>query len=136
MTRHTVLFICTHNSARSQMAEGYLRSRYGDRYTALSAGTEPSGVHPLAIKVMKEISVDISGQVSKRISEFSQVRVDFVVTVCDRALESCPLFPGFHKKIHINLPDPAGAEGTEEEKMSEFRRVRDLIAPWIDEVFG
>ncbi len=131
-----VLFICTHNSARSQMAEGFLRALYGDRYEAYSGGTEPSGINPYAIKVMAEAGVDISGQRSKGLEEFKGMRFDYVVTVCDRAREACPFFPGGGKLLHRGFEDPSKFEGTEEEILSGFRRVRDEIRKWIEETFG
>lgn len=101
-----VLFICTHNSARSQMAEGYLRARYGDRYEAFSAGTEVTRVHPCAVLVMEEAGIDISGNRSKSLSEFAGVRMDIVVTVCDRAAKTCPVFPGAEKIMNKKFSRP------------------------------
>jgi arsenate reductase len=134
--KRKVLFICTHNSARSQMAEGLLRTMYGDRYEAYSAGTKPTGVHPLAVRVMAEIGIDISHHRSKSVVEFLGAEFDYVVTVCDRAKESCPFFPGAREYIHVGFDDPAGFSGTEEESLSVFRRVRDEIKKWISETFG
>ncbi|HAF70618.1 MAG: Arsenate reductase [Acetothermia bacterium 64_32] len=131
-----VLFICTHNSARSQMAEGLVNARYGDRFEAKSAGIKPTGVHPLAIKVMAELGIDISHQHSKSIEEFLGQEFDYVVTVCDHAKETCPFFPGAKEYLHAGFPDPAAAEGTEEERLAAFRRVRDGIARWLEETFG
>ncbi|MEM2869964.1 MAG: arsenate reductase ArsC [Thermoplasmata archaeon] len=134
--RKSVLFICTHNSARSQMAEGLLRALHGDRYEAFSAGTEPARVHPLAIRVMAEVGVDISGQRSKSLEEFRGREFDWVVTVCDRAHQTCPFFPGGKIQLHRGFDDPAGAGGSEEERLAAFRRVRDELRDWIDSTFG
>lgn len=131
-----VLFVCTHNAGRSQMAEGYLRARYGDRYEAFSAGTTVSTVSPLAIQVMAEIGVDLSGHRSKNLGEFLGEEMDVVVTVCDAAAASCPTFPGAKRTIHVNFPDPAVATGTDEERLAVFRSIRDGIAAWIDATFG
>ena len=125
-----VLFICTHNSARSQMAEAFLNSHYGDRYEAHSAGTEPTNVNPYAIKVMGEIGIDITNHRSKSIEEFRDENFDYVVTVCDHAKESCPFFPG-EKIIHKGFEDPSEFKGTEEEILVKIRRVRDEISAWI-----
>ncbi|MFY9750488.1 MAG: arsenate reductase ArsC [Methanoregula sp.] len=131
-----VLFICTHNSARSQMAEGYMNAKYGGRYEVFSGGTEPGQVHPLAIAVMKEIGIDISGHRSKLIDEFFGKGIETVVTVCDSAQKACPFFPGATEEIHQGFPDPAAFTGTDEEIRAGFRRVRDEITPWIDKTFG
>jgi len=127
-----VLFICTHNSARSQMAEGYLRTRYGDLFEAESAGMEVRGVNPVAITVMKEIGIDISGHRSKLIDEIFDQRADVVVTVCDSAQQACPFFPGAKTTIHTGFPDPSSCTGTPEECLTQFRQVRDAIIAWID----
>lgn len=133
--RKTILFICTHNSSRSQMAEGFIKVLYSDKYKAYSAGTTPSSVNPYAIRVMKEIGIDISNQRSKSINEFRGEIFDYVVTVCDNARETCPFFPG-KKVIHKGFQDPASVEGREEEKIAIFRKVRDEIKHWIIETFG
>jgi arsenate reductase len=132
-TKPRVLFVCTNNSARSQMAEGLLRHLYGDRYEVESAGTEPTEVHPLAIRAMAERGVDISGQRSKSLNEFQGQEFDLVVTVCDRAKEACPFFPGGGKRVHQSFPDPAAAAGTEEDRLCAFRDVREMIEAWIEE---
>ncbi len=134
--RVKVLFLCTHNSARSQMAEGLLRALYGDRYEVYSAGTHPTEVHPYAVRVMAEIGVDISPHRSKSVEELRGMEFDCIVTVCDRARESCPFFPGARRYIHRSFDDPASFRGTEEEILREFRRVRDEIREWIVETFG
>jgi arsenate reductase len=126
MSKQRVLFLCTGNSCRSQMAEGLVKHFLGDHWEAFSAGTAPSGyVHPLAIKVMAEIGIDISGGYSKSVDEFRDVEFDLVITVCDDAAENCPLWLGSGNIRHIGFPDPAEATGTEEEKLEVFRRVRD-----------
>lgn len=131
-----ILFICTHNAARSQMAEGYVNAKYGDRYEAFSAGTEVTRVHPMAITVMKEIGTDISGHRSKLLEEFFGKGIEAVVTVCDAAQGACPFFPGAKKVIHQSFPDPSGFRGSEEEVRAGFRQVRDKITRWIDATFG
>lgn len=131
-----VLFICTHNSARSQMAEGFIRHFYSDLYDASSGGTEPSGINPFAIQVMDEIGIDISGHESKSVKQFLDEEFDHVVTVCDQANEACPFFPGAKNAIHKGFQDPTLAEGTDEEIMAVFRKVRDEIKKWIEETFG
>ncbi|EHQ36345.1 arsenate reductase ArsC [Methanoplanus limicola] len=136
MTKKKVLFICTHNSARSQMGEGYLNARYGDKYEAFSAGTEVTSVNPYAIKVMGEIGVDISGHRSKKIDEFFGVEMDILVTVCDSAKGACPMFPWAKEKIHAGFIDPSSAKGSEEEILSFFRNIRDEITEFIDVKFG
>jgi len=120
-----VLILCTGNSARSQMAEGLLRHD-GDRdYEVSSAGTHPSHVRPEAILVMREVGIDISGHRSKSVEEFAAQHFDYLITVCDNAKESCPVFPATTKRIHWSLNDPAAVEGSEEQRLAEFRRVRD-----------
>jgi arsenate reductase len=127
MDKARVLFVCTHNSARSQMAEGLLRQLAGDRFEAFSAGTEVSSVRPEAISVMAELGIDISGQHSKSVDEFVGQQFAWVITVCDRARESCPYFPGAEQTAHWGFDDPAEAQGTDEERLKVFRRVRDEI---------
>jgi len=131
-----ILFICSHNAARSQMAEGYMRAKYGDRYEAYSGGIEVTRVHPVAIEVMKEIGIDISGHRSKLIDEFFGKGITTVVTVCDAANKSCPFFPGATEEIHQSFPDPSVFTGSDEEIRAGFRRVRDEIIRWIDVTFG
>jgi arsenate reductase len=122
------LFVCTHNSARSQMAEGLLRHLAGDDFEAFSAGTEATHVRPLAVEAMREVGVDISGQESETLDRYLGEPFDFVVTVCDDANEACPVFPGAKRRLHWSLPDPSAASGTEEERLEVFRSVRDRIA--------
>ena len=122
-----VLILCTGNSARSQMAEGLLRHDGGAAFEVASAGTKPSHVRPEAIAAMREIGIDISGHRSKSVDEFAGQEFDYVITVCDNAKESCPVFPAATKRIHWSLEDPAAVQGTEEQKLAEFRRVRDQL---------
>jgi arsenate reductase len=124
MTKKRVLFLCTGNSARSQMAEGFLRHLAGNRYDVVSAGTSPKGLHPRTIEVMKESGVDISSHTSKDVSQFEGDNFDFVITVCDRARQQCPVFPGA-APIHWGFDDPAESE--EPRQLETFRRVRDEI---------
>ncbi|MEN6396535.1 MAG: arsenate reductase ArsC [Methanoregula sp.] len=131
-----ILFICTHNSARSQMAEGYMNAKYGDRYEVFSAGTEVTRVHPVAIEVMKEIGIDISGHRSKLIDEHFGKGIGTVVTVCDSAQKACPFFPGAKYVIHQSFPDPSALQGSDEEVRAGFRSVREEIIRWIDATFG
>jgi arsenate reductase len=135
-----VLFLCTHNSSRSQIAEGLLRSRGGDRYAVFSAGTHPRSVHPLAIQVMREIGIDISeaaGHRAKSLDEFvGQEPMDLVVTVCDDAAEECPFFPGARRQEHWSFPDPSAVTGSDEERLAAFRSVRDAIASRIEAFVG
>ncbi len=126
-----VLFLCTHNSARSQMAEGWLRHRSGDRFQAFSAGTEATAVRPLAIRAMAEIGVDVSGQKSKTLDRYLDEPWDCVITVCDQANQVCPAFPG-GRSLHWSLPDPSAATGSDEEQLQVYRAVRDEIVRLID----
>jgi arsenate reductase len=129
-----VLFLCTHNSSRSQMAEGLLHARGGVALDVFSAGTEPRVVHPLAIKAMQEIGIDISSQTAKGIEAFAnQPPMDLVVTVCDAAQETCPFFPNARSQVHWGFPDPSRVTGTEEERLAAFRHIRDLIATKINQ---
>jgi len=126
-----VLILCTGNSARSQMAEGLLRHDAGDRFEVFSAGTKPSRVRPEAIAVMRELGIDISGQRSKSVDEFAGQSFDYVLTVCDHAKESCPIFPGRCATIHRNFEDPATPEGSAEERHAIFRRIRDELRQYL-----
>ena len=129
-----VLFLCTHNSARSQMAEGLLRHMAADRFDAFSAGTEATEVQPLAIEAMREIGIDISGQTSKTADAFRGQRFDYVITVCNQANESCPIFPGAAERMHWDFDDPRAAAGSDEEKMRVFRQIRDEIESRVREL--
>ncbi|MDD4515875.1 arsenate reductase ArsC [Massilibacteroides sp.] len=122
-----MLVLCTGNSCRSQIAEGYLRYFADDKADVYSAGVETHGVNPRAIETMKEYGINISGHTSNNVDEYRDIDFDFVITVCDNARERCPYFPSKAEKFHQNFPDPAKAQGTEAEIMGEFRRVRDLI---------
>jgi arsenate reductase (thioredoxin) len=126
-----VLILCTGNSARSQMAEGLLRHDAGDRFEVESAGTKPGQVRPEAIAAMKEVGIDISGHRSKSVDEFAGRNFDYVLTVCDNAKESCPIFPGHTNRLHHSFDDPATAQGSEEQRLSVFRRVRDEIRDYL-----
>ena len=126
--RKQVLFLCTGNSCRSQMAEGLVNYYLGDEWDAYSAGTDPAGyVHPLAVRAMSELNIDISCQRSKSTDEFREYEFDSVVTVCDDAAENCPVWLGSGLKVHIGFEDPARATGSDEERLAVFRRVRDEI---------
>ena len=129
-----VLFLCTHNSARSQIAEGWLRQQYGDSFEAFSAGTEATAVRPLAIRAMQEVGVDISRQESKTLDHYVGEPWDYVITVCDQANQACPMFPGGKHRLHWSLPDPSIAMGTEEQQLAVYREVRDGIRRRIDEL--
>jgi arsenate reductase len=122
-----VLILCTGNSARSQMAEGLLRHDAGKVYDVVSAGTKPSHLRPEAVTVMRELGIDISGHRSKSVDEFAGQDFDYVITVCDNAKQSCPVFPAKTKRIHWSIEDPAAAQGSEEEILTAFRRIRDEL---------
>ncbi len=144
--RGKVLFLCTHNSARSQMAEGLLKALYGDRYQAYSAGVEATAVDPRAVSVMKELGIDISGQRSKSAEELGDIVFDLAITVCERAKEACPICsidldlpsraPKAREVVHKSFEDPAAVTGSEEKQLRAFRRARDEIKEWIVERFG
>ena len=127
-----ILILCTGNSARSQMAEGLLRHYAGDRFQVFSAGTQPSQVRPESIQVMRELGIDISGQRSKSVDEFAGQSFDYILTVCDNARESCPIFPGKTAAIHHNFEDPAALEGSLQTRLGLFRRVRDEIKQFLE----
>ena len=143
--RKRILFLCFHNSARSQMAEGLLRAMYGDRYEVHSAGVKASKVDPCALKVMSEIGIDISDQRSKRMDEYRGTLFDLAVTVCDKAKEVCPICgvslkappyaPAAKETMHKTFRDPAMGDGSEEEQLAVFRQVRDEIKEWIAQTF-
>jgi arsenate reductase len=129
--KQRVLILCTGNSARSQMAEGLLRHDAGDRFDVESAGTKPSIVRPEAVAAMRELDIDIAGHRSKSVDEFVGQPFDYVLTVCDNAKESCPIFPGKAVTVHHSFEDPAALQGSEEEKLGLFRRVRDEIRAYL-----
>ncbi|MBE0504413.1 MAG: arsenate reductase ArsC [Desulfuromonadales bacterium] len=130
------LFLCTHNSCRSQMAEGLINHFLGDRYQAFSAGTEATRVNPRAIKVIQELGIAMSGHRSKTLDEFDQERFDYVITLCGDAHERCPLFFGGVERLHMGFHDPSTASGGEEEILAEFRKVRDEIKETLVEYLG
>lgn len=140
VTRQKVLILCTGNSARSQMAEGLLRHLAGERVEVFSAGSKPSMVNPFAIEAMRNRGIDISGQRSKHLSEYLQQPFDYVITVCDQAAETCPIFPGRAQRIHWSFPDPAAAQGSDEEMLAAFERVRDdleaKLSAWAAKLSG
>jgi arsenate reductase len=133
--KRRVLFLCTHNSARSQMAEGWLRAIGQAGFEVASAGTEATRVHPLAMRAMAEVGVDLGHHTSKSVDQFLDRAWDYVITVCDSANEKCPVFPLPTQRLHWSLPDPSQATGSEEERLQAFRRVRDelkaRITRWI-----
>ena len=129
--KQRVLFLCTHNSARSQMAEGLARSRAGDRFEVASAGTEATHVRPEAVAVMGELGIDISSQQSKTLDQFLDQPWDYVITLCDEANESCPVFPSGASRLHWSFPDPSRAEGDEASRLAAYRYVRDAVADRI-----
>lgn len=131
--RARVLFLCVHNSARSQMAEGLLRARAGDRFEAFSAGNEATEVRPLAIAAMAELGIDIGSQHSKTTTDLGGQRFDYAITVCDDAKEACPYYANAERQVHWAFDDPSAATGTDAERLAVFRRVRDEIAAHIDE---
>ncbi|GAB5517850.1 MAG: arsenate reductase ArsC [Rhodothermales bacterium] len=130
-----VLFVCTHNSARSQMAEGLLRHLYGDHYTVYSAGTERTFVKPPATEAMRRAGIDISAHTSKTVEDVADIEMDYVVTVCDSAREACPYVPSKRQTLHHSFWDPSNAEGDEEAKVQAFAQVRDEIRDWIITTF-
>jgi arsenate reductase len=132
--RPRVLFLCTGNACRSQMAEGWLRALGGERFESLSAGTRPAGLHPGAVAAMAECGVDISGQRSKSIEEFTTDPPELVISVCDAAAESCPDLPGRVERLRWSFPDPAAARGDEQEVRALFRSVRDAIRAEVEEL--
>ncbi|OGW27437.1 MAG: arsenate reductase [Nitrospirae bacterium GWC2_42_7] len=136
MEKQKVLFVCVHNSARSQMAEAFLNLLAGDRFEAESAGLEPGSLNPLAVEVMKEIGIDISQNKVKGVFDFikSGKLFSYVITVCDEtARDSCPVFPGYAKRLHWSFQDPSGLEGTYEERLEKTRQIRDEIKTRIEE---
>jgi arsenate reductase (thioredoxin) len=132
MSYQRVLFVCTHNSARSQMAEGLLRHLAGDHFEAFSAGTEATHVRPLAIRALDELGIDISQQQSKTLDRYRSEPFDYVITVCDQANASCPIVPGGKRRLHWSLPDASQAHGTEVEQLAVYREVRDQLRTLIE----
>lgn len=131
-----VLFVCTHNAVRSQMAEAILNHLYGDRYTAYSAGSDPTQTDPLVARVMKEMGIDVDHQWSKSLDVFKNENIDYVVTVCNQAKEACPYFPGNHINIHHGFRDPSDLNGKPEDIIHAYRQVSDEIKKWIVMQFG
>ena len=131
MTKQRVLILCTGNSARSQMAEGLLRHDAGDRFEVFSAGVSPSSVRPEAIAAMKEIGIDLSAHRSKHVREFSGQSFDYMLTVCDHARETCPIFPAATRLVHRSFPDPAQVEGSEPARLAAFRAVRNQLHEYL-----
>ncbi|HLZ34016.1 MAG TPA: arsenate reductase ArsC [Nitrospira sp.] len=138
--KRRILFLCTGNSARSQMAEGWLRHLAGDTFDVFSAGTHPVGLNPGAVETMREVDIDLTSHRSKAVTEFAGQLFDYVVTVCDRAKETCPLWPGQTRMVHWSFDDPAAAAGTPENQHQTFRRVRDeifeAIRRWLESEFN
>ncbi|PDV99623.1 arsenate reductase ArsC [Candidatus Chloroploca asiatica] len=130
-----ILFLCTHNSARSQMAEALTRTMGKGDFEAHSAGNEPSGIHPLAIKAMQEVNIELTGQRSKHVSEYTDQQFDVIITVCDRARETCPTFPGEPELVHWSFEDPSSVEGDEATQLRAFRNarnfIRDRLSLWL-----
>ena len=131
MTKRRVLFVCVHNSARSQMAEGMLRAWAGDRFEVASGGTEARGVRPEAVEVMGELGIDIRGHASKTIEQFMGQPWDFLIPVCEEACEACPYVPGAKTVLRWSFDDPSAATGTPEQRLAEFRRVRDELGAQV-----
>ena len=135
-SKKSVLFVCTHNTVRSQMAEASLNNIYGDRYSAFSAGSDPTQIDPLVITVMKEVGIDVSSYKSKGLNVFQDYHFDYVVTVCDQANESCPYFPGGNLRIHKSFSDPSEIKGNPEDVINGYRHIRNEIKKWIEKEFG
>ncbi|MGQ9780496.1 MAG: arsenate reductase (thioredoxin) [Bacillota bacterium] len=136
MEKKKILFLCTGNSCRSQMAEGFAKALAGDRWEVHSAGLEPAGLNPRAVRVMREVGIDISGQASKPIDPELLLKVDLIVTLCGDAADRCPLTPPQVRRLHWPLEDPARATGTEEEILARFRQVRDEIRRRVESLFA
>jgi len=131
-----ILFLCTHNAARSQMAEGFVNALYADRYEGYSAGSEPTEVHSCAIEVMAEQGIDIASQRAKSLDEFDNASFAFVVTMCADAQENCPIFPGGAEYLHHAFVNPGPVLGSSNDQCASFRHVRDEIKVWLEETFG
>ena len=136
LSKKSVLFVCTHNAVRSQMAEAFLNKMYGNRFSAFSAGSDPIQIDPLVRMVMKEIGIDVSSYKSKGLNVFQDYHFDYVVTVCDQANESCPYFPEGNLRIHKSFPDPSKFQGWHDDVIKEYRHIRDEIKNWIEKEFG
>jgi arsenate reductase (thioredoxin) len=140
MTKQKILFLCTGNSARSQMAEAFVRRHADDRFEAHSAGLEPKGLNPLTLRVMNEVGIDVSGQESKNLDAYrGKMPFDYLITVCDDADQNCPaVWPGVHQRMHWSFQDPTAVQGSEEKKLAAFRKARDLIEAkvkdWLREI--
>ncbi len=134
--KKTILFLCTHNSARSQIAEGIINGLFSDKYSAYSAGTQPGKVNIFAIKAMKEIGINIEHHYSKPIDEFNSKHFNYVVTVCDNAKQSCPAYLNADKIIHESFEDPSSFKGSDEQKLEKFEEVRDKIRKWLESSFS
>ena len=132
MKKASVLFVCTHNSSRSQMAEGLVNALYGDAYQACSAGTAPTTVHPFTIAAMRELDIDITHHQSKHVDDVTPPLMDYVVTVCDGARDNCPYVASRKRSVHQSFRDPSAARGSDDEKLAAFREVRDQIREWLD----
>lgn len=133
MEKKNILVLCTGNSCRSQIAEGYLQHFAGGKAIVYSAGIETHGVNPKAIAVMEEDGIDISSHTSNNADEYQPIVFDYIITVCDNANENCPFFPGSGKRFHYNFPDPAKATGTDEDVMGEFRKVREMMKDFSED---
>ncbi len=136
MAKKRVLFLCTANSSRSQMAEGLLRAGAGQAFEVFSAGTHPAQVRPEAVAVMREIGIDLSSHRSKSVNEFASQAFDYVITVCDNARETCPVFPVQTQRLHWNIEDPAAVQGPEESRLAAYRRTRDELQLHIERFSG
>jgi len=136
LPKKTVLFVCTHNAVRSQMAEAFFNNVYGDRFMAFSAGSDPTQIDPLVRTVMKEVGIDVSSNRPKGFNVFQDYHFDYVVTVCDHARESCLYFPKGSMRIHKSFPDPSKYQGCHEDVIKEYRRTRDEIKNWIEKEFS
>ena len=133
--KKNVLFVCVHNSARSQMAEGLFRYYYGEKCDVYSAGSKSRGIHPMSVQIMAEIGIDLSNHRSKSLKEFKGHEMDYVVTVCGEGQVACPFFAGGKEYFHQAFKDPSACAGTEEEKIEQFRVVRDELKKWLDEFY-
>ena len=136
LSKKSVLFVCTHNAVRSQMAEAFLNKMYGARYSAFSAGSDPTQIDPLVRAVMNEVGIDVNGNKPKGLNVFQDYYFDYVVTVCDQANEACPYFPAGNIRIHKSFSDPSKFQGWHDDVIKEYRKIRDEIKNWIEKEFG